>query len=140
MGPYSTSGVSNLQPMSRMWLRMAMNVVRHKTGNLLKTFFFLVITFCNIFNVWPKTTLLLQVWSQNAQRLDTPALQTVLQLALFIQQYIYFPMSTNTIHSHTIISLAEYPKIWLYFFLSFFNHIMLDFCFSVSCYNPGMTT
>ena len=27
---------------------------------------------CNVFNVWPKTNLLLLVWPRDAQRLDTP--------------------------------------------------------------------
>ena len=32
-----------------------------------------VITCCNVFNVWPKTTLLLPVWPREAKRLDTLA-------------------------------------------------------------------
>ena len=30
---------------------------------------------CNVFNVWPKTTLLLPVWSRDAKSLDTPAVE-----------------------------------------------------------------
>ena len=43
----------------------------HKfTSNIMR---FFVIIFCyNIFNVWPKTTLLLPVWHRDAKRLDTP--------------------------------------------------------------------
>ena len=32
---------------------------------------FLVIIYCNVFNVWPKTTLLLPVWPRDAKSLDT---------------------------------------------------------------------
>ena len=28
---------------------------------------------CNVFNVWPKTTLLLPVWPRDTKMLDTPA-------------------------------------------------------------------
>ena len=34
-----------------------------------------MITCHNVFNVWPKTTLLLPVWSRDAKRLDTPELK-----------------------------------------------------------------
>ena len=48
------------------------NVAWYKIVNLLKTLWdFFVITYCNVFNVWPKTTLL-PVWPRNAKRLDTP--------------------------------------------------------------------
>ena len=30
----------------------------------------------NVFNVWPKTTLLLPMWPKDAKRLDTPAPHT----------------------------------------------------------------
>ena len=38
--------VSNLQPIGHGQLRTAMNAAQHKTVNLLKTFFFLLISFC----------------------------------------------------------------------------------------------
>ena len=42
--------------------------------NLLKTLRDCFVIMChNIFNVWPKTTLLLPVWPRDAKRLDTPA-------------------------------------------------------------------
>ena len=50
-----------------------MNVAQHTIVNLLKTFFFgssVFVSVC-VFNVWPKTTLLL-VWPRDAKRLDTP--------------------------------------------------------------------
>ena len=34
-----------------------------------------MITCHNVFNVWPKTTLLLPVWPRDAKRLDTPELK-----------------------------------------------------------------
>ena len=34
--------------------------------------FFFLITCCNVFNVWPETTLLLPLWPRDAKRLDTP--------------------------------------------------------------------
>ena len=34
--------------------------------------FLVVVTYCNAFNVWPKTTLLFPVWPREAKRLDTP--------------------------------------------------------------------
>ena len=48
--------------------------VPHKIVNLFKTLeiLFFLLTYCNIFNVWPKTTLL-PVWPRDAKRLDTPA-------------------------------------------------------------------
>ena len=39
---------------------------------------FFVIMCHNVFNVWPKTTLLLPVWPRDAKRLDTPALDGLL--------------------------------------------------------------
>ena len=56
----------------RLQLRVAVNAAQHKVVNLLKTLRnFSVITCCNIFNVWPKTTLL-PVWPRDTKRLDTP--------------------------------------------------------------------
>ena len=54
-------GVSNLRPGGHMQSRMAVSVAQHKIVNLLKTLWdFFVITCHNVFNVWPKTALLLQ--------------------------------------------------------------------------------
>ena len=62
-----------VQPSGHMWPRVAMNEAQHKIVNLLKTLWdFFVITRCNVFNVWPKTTLLLLVWPRDAKRLNTP--------------------------------------------------------------------
>ena len=60
-------GVSNLQP------RMAMTTAQHKIINLLKIFFCSSVFFsvC-VFNVWPKTTLLLPVCPRDTKKLDTP--------------------------------------------------------------------
>ena len=56
-----------------MWPHMTMNATQHKIINLLKTLWdFFVITCHNVFNMWPKTTLLLPVWPRDAQKLDTP--------------------------------------------------------------------
>ena len=50
-----------------------MNAAQHKIVNLLKTLRdFLVITCHNVFNVWPKATLLLPVWWRDAKSSDTP--------------------------------------------------------------------
>ena len=45
-----------------------MNLAPHKIKNLLKTFFSLI-SYVSVyaFNVWPKTTLLLPVWSRDAK-------------------------------------------------------------------------
>ena len=52
---------------------MAMYVAEHKIINLLTTLGdFFVITFHNVFNVWPKATLLLPVWPRDTKSLDTP--------------------------------------------------------------------
>ena len=70
----SSAGASNLRPTLRMWLRMAARAAQHKILTLLKTLqFFFVITCHSVFNVWPKTTLLLLVWSRDTKRCDTPA-------------------------------------------------------------------
>ena len=68
----SYAEVSNLRPY--VWLRMSVNEAQHKIINLLKTLRdFFVITCHNVFNVWPKTTLLLPVWPRDLKSLDTPA-------------------------------------------------------------------
>ena len=54
-------GVSNLWPTDCMCPRMAVNVAQEKIINLLKTLDFFVIMCHNMFNMWPKTILLL-VW------------------------------------------------------------------------------
>ena len=67
------SGASNLRPVVHMHPRMAMKVAQHKIVNLLKTLWiFFVITHHNVFNVWPKTTLLLPLWPRDTKRLDIP--------------------------------------------------------------------
>ena len=51
---------------------------------------------CYVFNVWPKTTLLLPVWSRDAKMLDTPesvlailgALLTYIKLSIKFSNYI----------------------------------------------------
>ena len=69
--------MSNLQPRGLMHPRIVTSTAQHKIINLLKTswhFFFMTlfkITCHNIFNVWPKTTLLLPVWPRTTKRLDT---------------------------------------------------------------------
>ena len=56
---------------------MAGNVAQHKILNLLKTLWdIFVITCHNIFNVWPKTTLLLPVWHRDTKKLDIPVTWT----------------------------------------------------------------
>ena len=69
----SLAGVSNQQPAGHRQPRMARNAARHKIVNLLKTLrFFFLVTCLNVFNVWPKTTLLLPVWPRDSQKLDNP--------------------------------------------------------------------
>ena len=49
-----------------------MNAAQHKIVNLHKTLeIFFVIMCHNVFNVWPKTTPLLLVWSRDTKSLDT---------------------------------------------------------------------
>ena len=51
-----------------------MNEARHKIVDLLKTlrdFFFVFVSVC-VFNMGPKTTLLLPVWPRDPKRLDPP--------------------------------------------------------------------
>ena len=53
------AGVSSLQPMGHVWPRMAVNAAQHKIINLLKHYEIFFVGLChNVFNVWPKTTLL----------------------------------------------------------------------------------
>ena len=68
------AGVSNLRLTGCTRLRMAVSAAQHKTVTLLKTLrdCFCVIVCCSVFNVWPKTTLLLPMWPRDAKRLDTP--------------------------------------------------------------------
>ena len=61
--------VSNPRPTGRTQLRMAANVGQPKIVNLVKTFWnIFVITCRNVFNVWPKTTLL-PLWPRDTKRL-----------------------------------------------------------------------
>ena len=74
-------GVSKLWPMGHMQPRMARNAAQHKIVNSLKTLWdFFVIKCRNVFNVWPKTTLLLPVWHRDAKRLDTPAYYLIINV------------------------------------------------------------
>ena len=66
------TGVSNPQPPGLVQPRMAVNVAQHKIVNFLTTLRFFMITCCDVFNMWPKTTLL-SVRPREAKRLDTPA-------------------------------------------------------------------
>ena len=65
----------NPWPAGCTWPRLAMNAAPHKVTNVLKTFFCssVFVSVC-VFNVWPKTALLLSVWPRDTKRLDTPAL------------------------------------------------------------------
>ena len=65
------SEVSSLWPMGRMRPRMAMNVAQHKLVNLLNAFFSssVLVSVC-VFNVWPKTTLLLPALPRDSKGLD----------------------------------------------------------------------
>ena len=67
------AGVSNLQPRGRMRLRMAVTAAQHRVIHYLKWCEILFVITCrSVFNVWPKTTLLLPVCLRDAKRLDTP--------------------------------------------------------------------
>ena len=69
----TTLRVSHLWPGDRMWPRMAMDAAQHKIINLLKTFwYYFAIMCCSVFNVCPKTTLLLPVWPRDAKKLHIP--------------------------------------------------------------------
>ena len=63
VGKTRLPATSNLRPVACMRPRTAMNPPQHKIVNLLKTFFCssVLVSVC-VFNVWPKTTLLLPVW------------------------------------------------------------------------------
>ena len=65
--------VPNLWPVGCLQPGMAVNAAQHKIVNLLKTLWgFFVIACRNVFNVWPRTTLL-PVWSRDVKRLATLA-------------------------------------------------------------------
>ena len=52
--------------------RMAVNVAQHKIVNVLKTLLDIFVIMChNVFNVWPKTTLL-PAWHRDANGEQTP--------------------------------------------------------------------
>ena len=68
--------MSNPRPEGHMPPRTAMHAAQHKILNLLKTSCnFLVIMCCNVFSVWPKTTLLLSV-AQRRQKVGPPCYRT----------------------------------------------------------------
>ena len=59
------AGVSQLWPAGCTWLRVVMNVAQHKIINLIKMLQdIFVTTCCNVFNMWPKKTLLLPWWPE----------------------------------------------------------------------------
>ena len=67
------AGVSNLQPVGHVQPKMAVNGAQHKIVNLFKTWWDIFVIMCHdVFNVWPKTTLLLTVWPRDAKMLDIP--------------------------------------------------------------------
>ena len=69
------SACRSVQPVAVgcMQPRVAMSVAQHKIVNLLKTLRDFFVVMChNVFNVWPKTTLLLPVWSQRCQKVGLP--------------------------------------------------------------------
>ena len=67
------AGVSDRQPAGRMQPRTAVNAAQHNIVNLRETLWdFFVVTHPNVFDLWPKTTLLLPVWPGHASRLVTP--------------------------------------------------------------------
>ena len=66
--------VSDRRPMGYTQPRMAVNAAQHKIINLLKHCeFFFAISCHNLFNGWPKTTLLFPVWPRDTKRSDAPA-------------------------------------------------------------------
>ena len=68
--------MSNLWPVGHMQPRMAVNVAQHKIAGLLKTLWgFFMITYRDVFNVWPKTTLLLPLWCSRHQKAGHPCLK-----------------------------------------------------------------
>ena len=79
------AGLSNLQPSACVQLRIAVNVAQHKIVNLFKTLWdFFVITYLNVFNVWPKTVLLLPMWPRYTKMLDNPGRESSLQIQITI--------------------------------------------------------
>ena len=67
------AGESNLWTVGHRQPRMVVNTTaQHKIINLLGARDTFVTTCCNVFNVWPKTTLLLPVWCRETKSLDTP--------------------------------------------------------------------
>ena len=96
----NTAGVSNLWSVGHTRPRTAMNAAQHKIVNLLKTLWdVFVIMCCNVFNVWPKTTLVLPVWCRDTKSLGTPDLRGGL------------PVKSRT-HPTPYIVITYY---WLYF-------------------------
>ena len=88
---YNYAEVSNLQPAGCMQPKMD----QHKIVNLLKTLWgIFVITRHNVFNVWPKTTLL-PAWPRDAKRLDTPDDGIENYVLQNIQQWLEIHTTTN---------------------------------------------
>ena len=47
-----------------------------------------MIACCSVFNVWPKTTLLLPLWPRDAKRLDTPEKKMI----FFSSELVFSPI------------------------------------------------
>ena len=86
------------------WLWMRHNT---KSSIFLKHYqiFLCVITCCNVFNVWPKTTLLLPVWPRDAKSFDTPA--TVFVGVLLV------PSNTKRKQDHLNAWVLKYDWSWV---------------------------
>ena len=97
------AGVSSLQPMGHVWPRMAVNAAQHKIINLLKHYeIFFVVTCCNVFTVWLKTTHLLPVWPRDAKMLDTPDHTAALDKAHRWEGERHRDISPHCSEGHTI--------------------------------------
>ena len=90
---------------------------------------FFVIMRRNVFNVWPKTTLLLPVWLRDAKRLDTPVRAvTHNNLSNCYNVFSYSPFSQE-------YYLLTGKVLCFYNIQSFLVHISVQKCVSSNVYN-----
>ena len=70
-----------------------------------------MITCCNAFNVWPKTTLLLPAWHRDAKSLDTPLQHT---RSSTVSGHLVFLLLLSEIPEHLQSSSPGFPQLCKY--------------------------
>ena len=94
---------------------MAVNAAQHTIINLLKALWDAFVIMCHkVFNVWPKTTLLLPAWPRDAKRLDTPIVgPSPFGTDTMILRYeAHFQLGPRAKQEHTKLGMQSHFRHW----------------------------